>query len=141
METMTTQKTGRPSEPKSQRFDQSSKSGHTIRDAATALGQGAEDVASTLANKADEAVAATGRGIESVADQIRSHTPDNGIVGAASNKLVGSLESGGKYLKEQGVTGMTDDLISIVRNNPMTSLLVGVGVGFLLARSTTSRDN
>lgn len=98
-------------------------------------------MASTLANKADEAVAATGRGIESVADQIRSHTPDNGIVAAASNKLAGSLESGGKYLKEQGMTGMADDVILIVRNNPITSLLVGVGVGFLLARSTTCRNS
>lgn len=141
METMNTPKTGRPPEPKSRSFDQSNPSGHALRDAATALGQEAEDVCATIANKADEAAAATGRKIESVADTIRSHTPDNSFVGAASNRVADSLEYGGKYLKEQGVSGMTDDVAVLVKNNPITSLLVGVGVGFLLARATTGRDS
>src|SRR6185436_5802641 len=92
MATMTAPKTGRTID----------ESGHAIRDAATAFGQRAEDACSTLANKADEAAAATGRGIESVADQIRSRTPDKGIVGTASNKFADSLEYGGKYLEKQG---------------------------------------
>ena len=94
-----------------------------------------------MANKADDAAAATGQKIESVAEQIRSHTPDKGVVGAASNKFADSLEYGGKYLKEEGVTGMASDITAIVRNNPVTSLLVGVGVGFLLARATTCRNS
>lgn len=133
----TAPKTGRPSESKPQSLDQSNKSGHAIRDAATALGQGAEDMASTFVNKADEAAATTGRKIESVADQIRSHTPESGLVGAASSKIADSLEYSGMYLKDQGLSGMTEDVTKLVRSNPITSLLLGVGVGFLLARVTT----
>ena len=142
METITTApKTERPFEPKPQSFDPSSKSGHAIRDAATTLGQGAEDMASTLSNKADEAAAAAGRKIESVADQIRSHTPDGGMVGAASNKLADSLDYSGMYLKDQGLSGMTDDIAKLIRSNPITSLMVGVGVGFFLARATACRNS
>lgn len=141
METMTAPKAGRTSDSKSHGIDKSDKTGHAIRDAATAMGQGVEEVCSSLGNKADEAAAATGRRIESVADQIRSHTPDNGVLGAASNKLADSLDYGGKYLEEQGVTGMAGDVTALIRNNPMTSLLVGVGVGFLLARATTFRNS
>lgn len=143
METMTTPKTARPTESKSQKFGQSqSGSGeHLIRDAATALGEKAENVASTLTDKADEAAAATGRGIESVANQIRSYTSDSGMVGAATNKIADGLESGGMYLKEQGVSGLTGDVTKLVRSNPITSLLVGVGVGFLLARATNCRNS
>ena len=131
MATMTAPKTGRTID----------ESGHAIRDAATAFGQRAEDACSTLANKADEAAAATGRGIESVADQIRSRTPDKGIVGTASNKFADSLEYGGKYLEKQGVTGMTDDVTMLIRNNPITALLTAVGVGYLIARATTCRNS
>ena len=131
MATMTAPKSGRTVE----------ESGHAIRDAATACGQMAEDACSTLANKADEAAGATGRGIESVADQIRSRTPDKGMVGAASNRLANSLEYGGKYLEKQGVTGMADDVTMLIRNNPITALLTAVGVGFLIARLTTCRNS
>lgn len=140
METMTTQRSGRASESKSRSFGSSDKSGHAIRNAATALGEGAEHMASAIANKADEAAAATGRGIESVADQIRSHTPDKGLVGTASNTLADSLEHGGKYLEKKGVTGMTDDVTMLVRSYPITSLLTAVGVGFLVARATACRN-
>lgn len=137
MTTMTAPRTGRTSESRSHSFEP----GHALRDAATALGQEADEVCSTLVNKADEAAAATGRGIESVAGQIRSHTPDKGVVGMASNKLADSIESGGKYLENEGVTGLVDDVTSLIRNNPITALCVGVGMGFLLARTLTSRHS
>ena len=35
---------------------------------------------------------------------------------------------------------MADDLTDLIRRNPIPALLVGVGVGFLLARATTSRS-
>lgn len=141
MDTMTTPKTGRPTASKPQNFGQNPSQGagakaeHLIRDAATSLGEKAENVACTLTDKADEAVAATGRGIESVAGQIRSYTSDTGMVGAATNKIADTLESGGMYLKEQGVSGLTTDVTKLVRRNPITSLMVGVGVGFLIARA------
>ncbi|MBC7817065.1 MAG: hypothetical protein IAG10_09285 [Planctomycetaceae bacterium] len=151
---MTTPKTGRPTDSKSQNFGQNqgnkdvgqgqsvtAKAEHLIRDAATVLSEKAENVACTFSDKADEAVAATGRGIESVAGQIRSYSSDSGMVGNATNKIADSLEYGGMYLREQGASGLTTDVTKLVRSNPITSLMVGVGVGFLLARATTCRNS
>lgn len=135
METITAPKTGRSSESQSRGFES-----HVIRDTATVLGQKVEDAACAVTCKADEAAAAAARGIESVAGQIRSHMPEGGMMGAASTKLAESLEYGGRYLKEQGVTGMTDDVTTLIRRNPITALCVGVGFGFLLARATTCRN-
>ena len=33
---------------------------------------------------------------------------------------------------------MADDLTTLIKNNPIPALLVGVGIGFLLARITRS---
>ena len=42
------------------------------------------------------------------------------------------LESGGHYLSEHGFSDMTDDLSALIRQNPLPSLLVGFGVGFMI---------
>jgi hypothetical protein len=33
---------------------------------------------------------------------------------------------------------MADDLSGVIRRNPIPALLIGIGIGFLLARSTRS---
>ncbi len=142
METTTTaSKTGRPYESQSQSFDQGHQSGHAIRDAATEMGQRVEDVASSLLNKANQAAATTGRKIESVADQVRSHMPESGVVGAASSKLADSLDYSGMYLEDQGLSGMIGDIAKLIRRNPITSLMAGMGMGYLFARATTCRSS
>ena len=34
---------------------------------------------------------------------------------------------------------MTDDVSSLIRRNPISSLLIGIGIGFLLAKVMTRR--
>jgi hypothetical protein len=52
--------------------------------------------------------------------------------------VAGALETSGKYLEEKNLTGMVDDLTDLVRKNPIPALLIGVGLGFLLARTLRS---
>lgn len=110
------------------------------RSAASSVTEGASNLASTAANKADDAAAATGSSLQSLAGTIRSNTPDDGVLGSASNKVAETLESGGKYLQEQGLSGMADDVAALVKRNPIGALLVGVGIGYILARATSSRS-
>jgi hypothetical protein len=49
-----------------------------------------------------------------------------------------TLDSGGRYLKEEGMTGMANDLTDMIKRNPIPALLVGVCLGVLIARATRS---
>jgi len=99
--------------------------------------EGASHLASTASHKADDAVAATGSGMQSLASSLRQNTPDEGMLGSASNQVADSLERGGKYLQEQGLSGMADDLSEMVKRYPIGAMLVGVGIGYILARATS----
>src|SRR5262245_4685602 len=76
--------------------------------------QMASDAANYVGKKADSAASAVGSGMKSVA---------------------GAIESGGKYLQEHSLREMGSDLTSIIRNNPIPSLLIAAGLGFLVARA------
>jgi hypothetical protein len=54
--------------------------------------------------------------------------------------VAGALESSGRYLEEQGLSGIGEDLTNLIRRNPLPAILLGIGLGFLLARATTSRS-
>lgn len=100
----------------------------------------AQGVAHTVANKADDATAATGRGMQSVAETIREHTPDKGVLGAASRAVTDTIDRGGRYLEHEKLSGMAHDFTDVIRNHPVPALLVAMGVGFLLARAMSSRS-
>jgi len=104
---------------------------------ASAVKEKASNLASGVAERVDSGIHATGKGMENLAQGIREHTPSEGILGTASCKVADTLESSGKYLEEHGVGAMVDDLTDIIRRNPIPSVLVGVGIGFVLARATS----
>ena len=54
--------------------------------------------------------------------------------------IAGRLERGGQYLQQEGLSGMADDLTSMIKRNPIPALLMGVGIGFILARLTSTRS-
>jgi hypothetical protein len=56
----------------------------------------------------------------------------------AASKVADTLDSGGRYLKEEGMTGMANDLTEMIKRNPIPALLVGVCLGVLIARATRS---
>jgi hypothetical protein len=108
------------------------------KDMASSVAHKAEDLASSAGHKADDAVSALGQGMKSLAGTIREKAPHEGVLGAASSSVAGTLESGGRYLKEEGLSGAADDFANLIRRNPIPAILVGIGIGFLLARSLRS---
>jgi hypothetical protein len=76
--------------------------------------------------------------MKSLAGTIRNQGPQEGMLGDATSTVAKTLEQGGKYLQKEGLTGMADDLSEIIRKNPIPAVLVGIGVGFMLAQLTRS---
>jgi hypothetical protein len=96
------------------------------------------NVASTLGRKAEDATAAVGSGMTSLADTIEENAPHAGVIGAASSAVAHTLEEGGQYLKDKGLKGVGDDLTTLIRNHPLPTLFIGIGLGYLLARANRS---
>jgi len=109
------------------------------KDVASNVAGRARDAASNVGQKAEDATHAVGSGIESLAGTIRENLPHSGVLGSASSKLASGLENTGRYLKEEGISGMAEDVTNMIRRNPLPAMLIGIGLGFMLARATLRR--
>jgi hypothetical protein len=105
-------------------------------DTASSVAQTVSDAGATIGKKANDATAAVGSGMESLGGAIRRDMPREGTLGTASSSVAASLEQGGRYLQREGLAGMGRDITNLVQRNPIAALLVGVGIGFLLAKVT-----
>jgi len=100
------------------------------KDAASTAADTARDWASTAGEKAGDALGAVGSSLGSLAGNVRESVPGGEYVADA-------LESGTRYFQEHSFRDMTDDVAGVIRRNPIPALLVGIGIGFLIARSTS----
>jgi hypothetical protein len=112
-------------------MDQARSAAENVKDKAKQAGEFVRD-------RADTAVSSAGKGMESLAGTIRDRGPREGILGQATAGVAGALDSTGRYLDQEGVSGMVDDLTGMIRNHPVPAVLIGIGIGFLLARLTTT---
>jgi uncharacterized protein YjbJ (UPF0337 family) len=96
----------------------------------------AQELGATAANKANEAATVIGEKIGSLANVIREKAPREGSVATAATTVVDGLESAGSYLREKKFDHLAKDVTELVRTYPVQSLLIGVGIGYLLARRT-----
>jgi uncharacterized protein YjbJ (UPF0337 family) len=94
----------------------------------------AQEFGATAGNKANEAAAVVGEKIGSLANVIREKAPHDGAVATAATTVVDGLESASAYLREKKFNHLAKDVAALVRTYPLQSLLVGVGLGYLLAR-------
>ena len=111
------------------------------RDTASAVADKGRDLASRATGKADDLSGRAGGALESAADTVRDRAPQGGMLGSAANRVADTLEGTGRYLREEGVTGLAEDLTDLVKRNPIPALLLGLGVGFLLARALSSNNS
>jgi hypothetical protein len=104
--------------------------------ASTVAGK-ARDAASSVGQRAEDATHAVGGSLQSLAGTIRENAPQSGMLGTVGSSVASGLETGGRYLKEEGLSGIADDMTNMIRRNPLPALLVAVGLGFILARATS----
>lgn len=108
------------------------------RDLASNAGDKAREMGSSALKQADSAAASVGGGMQSLADKIKHTGPSHGVLGSASGAVADTIDSAGRYLQDQGLSGAADDLTKMVRNHPMPAVLLAIGLGFMLARMTRS---
>ena len=108
------------------------------RDVASGVADRARQAASSAGQRAEDTTHRVGSGMEQLAGTLRESAPTQGYLGTAASRVADTLESGGRYLQEEGLSGLADDLTGMIKRNPIPALLVGIGIGFLLARATTS---
>jgi len=110
------------------------------KDMASNASKGAANVGSYLEGKAGDATSAISGGLKAAGDAIRQNAPHDGRLGQASAAVAQSLSDTGDYLEREGLQGIGKDLTCLIKRNPIPSLLLGIGLGFLVARATSSRD-
>jgi ElaB/YqjD/DUF883 family membrane-anchored ribosome-binding protein len=115
-------------------------------DAAENAAQTARNVADTVTTKAsevgeqaneqlDRTMTAAGGQLKSLAGTVRERAPEGKVGELASNAAV-ALERSGEYLERAHPDTVRTDLETLIRKHPIESLLVGLGIGFVLARAT-----
>lgn len=105
------------------------------RDAASTVRDAASQAASAVSARAGDATHAAASGMRNLAGTIRENVPQGSMMSDAARSVASGLESGSRYLEQEGLGGMADDLSNFVRRNPVAALVAGIGIGFLLARS------
>lgn len=120
--------------------DMTAASMEKAKEMASSAANAAGNAATSVGHKAEEATSAVGSGMKALASTLHDKGPRDGMTGQASRSVAEALESSGRYLEEHGLQGIGDDLTNLVRRNPLPALLIGIGVGYMLARATAQRS-
>src|SRR5262249_4786584 len=97
---------------------------------------GRPDIGQSAAGVAEKAKETGSQAIEKAKDmgsQVLEKAKD--YASSAAEKASETYEAGRHYVTERGIRGMTDDVAEVIRRNPLPAVLVGLGIGFLLARA------
>ena len=116
-------------------MDKAKEAASYVGEQAKAAMHKAEEAASAVGQRAEDATHAAGAGLKSLGGTVRGYSPDRNVVRDATNCVAETLENTGKYLEEEGLSGMAHDMTNLIKRNPIPALFIGVGVGFLLARA------
>jgi hypothetical protein len=91
------------------------------------------EVATKAADRVDEAMTTAGERMTTLAQTVRDQA-SGGRVGDIAQSTADALDRGGEYLRRADINTVRSDLTTLIRRHPTESLLVGLGLGFLLSR-------
>lgn len=110
--------------------------GQMASHAASAAGGLASRAACDAGSSADQLVAEAGAEIQHLGDRLGRSLPHAGMLGSASQSLAEAVQHGGEYLEDQKLSGIAKDVTSLIRRNPIPSVLISIGIGWFFARRT-----
>jgi len=108
--------------------------GDRVRDFAAGAADKAKNLAQTARDQAEAGASAVSSGMRNLADALRQNVPEEGMMGTAASSVADTLERGGRYLEQEGIGALVEDLGTLVRRNPLPAVLVSIGVGFVFAQ-------
>jgi ElaB/YqjD/DUF883 family membrane-anchored ribosome-binding protein len=98
----------------------------------------AENAASYMGQCADDTRSSVGGSIKQMGESLRSAAPEDSMMHDAAGSVASTLESAGQYISEHGFDNMAEDMTNMIRRNPIPAVCIAAGIGFLLARASTS---
>ena len=114
--------------------------GRKAEDVTLYAGHKAEDAASYVGQKTGDASAAVGSRLRSLGDTVRDRGPAGGMAGDATSAVADTLESSGRYLQEEGLKEMIEDVTTLIRRNPIPALAIGIAAGYFVGRVMKPRS-
>ena len=105
-----------------------------IATAVAAVAGGVESAEGAISTGWESAQGAISTAATAVAGGVESA---QGAISTAATAVAGGVESASSYLQEKKFDEMATDITALIRQHPVQSLLVGVGLGYLLARLTS----
>jgi len=116
--------------------------GDKAREAAGAVGDLASNAATATVGAAgktaEKLTHSAGSSVRQLGETIKEKGPQKGMFGDATRAVGDTLQEGGRYIEQEGLNGMMDDVTELVRRNPLPAILIGVGIGFLIGRTLGS---
>jgi hypothetical protein len=107
---------------------------------AAAASEALSSASSYLGKQAENATDALSGGLKSVAQSIRQNAPGEGSLGGTASEVAQTFSNAAGYLDREGLDGIQRDFTALIKNNPLPALLMGIGLGFLLGRASSSRS-
>jgi ElaB/YqjD/DUF883 family membrane-anchored ribosome-binding protein len=107
---------------------------HKAEEAVDMAKEKATQVSTQASEKIDSAMTSVGEQMQNAAKTVRENAPE-GKIGDVAQSAASALERSGRYLREADTEAVRNDLEDLIRRYPIESLMVGLGIGFLLARS------
>ena len=119
---------GKVKEAGAQAMDKAKEAMHSVGDMAS-------ETATAVGKKADDMTAAAGHGIASFGETIAEKAPHDGLAGRASQSVATGIKESGKYIEDHKLSGMANDVEQVIKNHPIPTILVALGLGFCLGRA------
>ena len=106
----------------------------TVQERMGEVGERARVAGGRFIDSCDSAMTATGSRLEEVAESLRNR-PEDSPTGRIAVRAGDMLASSGSYLQQSRPEDVRLDLENAMRKRPLTTLAIGAGFGFLLARA------
>jgi hypothetical protein len=97
----------------------------------------AENAGKFMGQKAGDARHSVASTFKSMGESVKSAAPE-GMMHDAACSFGETLATTGQYLEDHGLSAMTEDLTNVIKRNPLPSVFIAAGIGFLLAKACTS---
>ena len=81
------------------------------------------------AAKADDLTASAGVGIQGLGDKLSKNAPHAGVLGSVSQSVADTVKEGGEYMEDAKLSGMTGDVVRLIRRYPIPAAIIGIGLG------------
>lgn len=95
-----------------------------------------DEMAGKAQDRADQGMDKAADSMDKAADKLRQRGDEQGgTMGSVAGTAADAMESASSFLHETDSSQMMDQLEAYIRKNPTQSLLIGAGVGFILAKA------